>query len=69
MLHVDQFFINAGLDMNDRRIIKPRVLRHRVDGFLNSLELAATISGDRQRRLAEDESRVDQADSRRAENE
>src|SRR5437764_2237944 len=46
VLHINQFFVNARLDVNDGRIIEASRLRHGINGFLDGLEVAAAVSGD-----------------------
>jgi hypothetical protein len=41
VLDINQFFVDAGFDVNDGRIIKPRGLRDCVDSFLNSFKVTA----------------------------
>ena len=45
VLYIDQFFVYAGLDMNYRGVVEAGRLRHRIDRFLHSFELAGAISG------------------------
>jgi hypothetical protein len=45
VLDINQFPVDAGFDVNNRRIIKPRSLRDGFDSFLNSFEVTGAVSG------------------------
>ena len=46
VLHVDEFFVDSRLDVDDCRIVEASSLRNGINGFLNGLELTGAVSRD-----------------------